>query len=222
MDLAWRQVALDEKEGRLPDYVAETEAEKRMERLSEKSRREGEELRRIRQLNRDGNDDAYLEALGEYLSSHRKERRKQKKKTKEKKGTDTLAKSQKRRKVDRSSSSASRRSRLDDERSDDFTTGSESSNASESENNTNSLLREEEKNVAATKKMVRVGSDQTNKETMPMDLLLTLATDEEEDEGSAVHLGSTLATKWRGTAELESLAKQHRRFVIQVRLDIYM
>ena len=64
MDLAWRQVALDEKEGRLPDYVAETEAEKRMERLSEKSRREGEELRRIRQLSRDGNDDAYLEALG--------------------------------------------------------------------------------------------------------------------------------------------------------------
>ena len=115
MDLAWRQVALDEKEGRLPDYVAETEAEKRMERLSEKSRREGEELRRIRRLNRDGNDDAYLEALGEYLSSHRKERRKQKKKTKEKKGTDTLAKSQKRRKVDRSSLSASRRSRLDDE-----------------------------------------------------------------------------------------------------------
>ena len=83
-----------------------------MERLSEKSRREGEELRRIRRLNRDGNDDAYLEALGEYLSSHRKERRKQKK---EKKGTDTLAKSQKRRKVDRSSLSASRRSRLDDE-----------------------------------------------------------------------------------------------------------
>ena len=55
-----------------------------------------------------------------------------------------------------------------------------------------------------------------------MDLLLTLATDEEEDEGSAVHLGSTLAAKWRGTVELESLAKQHRRFVIQVRLDIYL
>ena len=222
MDLAWRQVALDEKEGRLPDYVAETEAEKRMERLSEKSRREGEELRRIRQLNRDGDDDAYLEALGEYLSSHRKERRKQKQKTKEKKGTDTLAKRQKRRKVDRSRFSASQRSRLDDERSNDFTTGSESSNASERENNTNSLLREEEKNVAATKKMVRVGSDQTNKDEMPMDLLLTLATDEEEGDGSTVHLGSTLAAKWRGTAELESLAKEHRRFVIQVRLDIRM
>jgi hypothetical protein len=206
MDLAWRQVALDEKEGRLPDYVAETEAEKRMERLSEKSRREGEELRRIRQLSRDGNDDAYLEALGEYLSSHRKERRKQKEKTKDTKGTDTLAKSQKRRKVDRSSSSASRTSRLDDESSDVFTTGSEDSSASESENNTNSLLRKEEKNIGATKKMVRVGSDdQTNKE---------------EDDGSAVHLGSTLAAKWRGTAELESLAKEHRRFVIQVRLDI--
>ena len=126
--------------------------------------------------------------------------------------------------MDCSNSSASRRSRLDDERSNVFTTGSESSNASESENNTNSLLREDEKNVAAAKKMVtcRVGGDQTNKETMPMDLLLTLATDEEEDEDSAVHLGSTLAAKWRGTAELESLAKQHRRFVIQVRLDIYL
>ena len=105
-------------------------------------------------------------------------------------------------------------------RSNVSTTGSVSSNASESENNTNSLLRKEEKNVAATKKMVRVGSDQTNKETMPMDLLLTLATDEEGGDGSAVHLGSTLAAKWRGTAELESLAKEHRRFVIQVSLDI--
>lgn len=65
-------------------------------------------------------------------------------------------------------------------RSNVSTTGSVSSNASESENNTNSLLRKEEKNVAATKKMVRVGSDQTNKDEMPMDLLLTLATDEEE------------------------------------------
>ena len=222
MDLAWRQVSLDEKEGRLPDYVAETEAEKRMERLSEKSRREGEELRRIRQLNRDGNDDAYLEALGEYLSRHRKERRKQKQKTKteEKKEADTLAKSQKRRKVDRSRFSASQRSRPDDERSNDFTTGSESSTPSERENNANSLLRKEEMNVAATKKMVRVGSDQTNKDEMPMDLLLTLATDEEEGDGSTVHLGSTLAAKWRGTAELESLAKEHRRFVIQVRLDL--
>ena len=124
--------------------------------------------------------------------------------------------------MDRSHFSASQRSRLDGERSNDFTTGSESSNASERENNTNSLLREEEKNVAATKKMVRVGSDQTNKDEMPMDLLLTLATDEEEGDGSTVHLGSTLAAKWRGTAELESLAKEHRRFVIQVRLDIRM
>ena len=112
MDLAWRQVALDEKEGRLPDYVAETEAEKRMERLSEKSRREGEELRRIRQLNRDGDDDAYLEALGE---SQKGEEEAEEEEDEGKKGTDILAKSQKRRKVDRSSSSASRRSRLDDE-----------------------------------------------------------------------------------------------------------
>ena len=82
MDLAWRQVMLDEKEGRLPDYVAETPAELKLEAIGEKSRRDGEELRRIRQLNQDGNDDAYIEALGEYLSSHRKERRKQKKKTK--------------------------------------------------------------------------------------------------------------------------------------------
>ena len=121
--------------------------------------------------------------------------------------------------MDRSSSSAARRSRKDDESSDAFSTGSESSNASE-RNNTNSLLRKEEKNVAATTKVVRVGSDQTNKDEMPIDLLLTLATDEEEDDGSAVHLGATLAAKWRGTAELESLAKEHRRFVIQVRLDM--
>ena len=175
MDLAWRQVALDEKEGRLPDYVAETEAEKRMERLSEKSRREGGELRRIRQLNRDGNDDAYLEALG----SHRKERRKQKKKTKEKKGRISWRRA---RRGGRWTAQAYRP--LGEAgwmmRSNVSTTGSVSSNASESENNTNSLLRKEEKNVAATKKMVRVGSDQTNKDEMPMDLLLTLATDEEE------------------------------------------
>ena len=133
-------------------------------------------LRRIRQLYRDGNDDAYLEALGE----SQKGEEEAEEEDEGKKGTDILAKSQKWRKVDRSSLSASRRSRPDNERSNVSTTGSESSNASESENNTNSLLRKEEKNVAATKKMVRVGSDQTNKDEMPMDLLLTLATDEEE------------------------------------------
>ena len=68
MDLAWRQVALDEKEGRIPEYVAETEVEKRMERMSKEAKRDVAELRRIRQLNRDGNDDAYFDALEKYLS----------------------------------------------------------------------------------------------------------------------------------------------------------
>jgi hypothetical protein len=70
LDLAWRQVALDEKEGRLPEFVAETETEKRMEALAERARESRQELRRIRQLNRDGNDDAYLAAIGEYLRRH--------------------------------------------------------------------------------------------------------------------------------------------------------
>ncbi len=69
-------------------------------------------LRRIRQLYRDGNDDAYLEALGE---SQKGEEEAEEEEDEGKKGTDILAKSQKWRKVDRSSLSASRRSRLDDE-----------------------------------------------------------------------------------------------------------
>ena len=84
MDLAWRQVALDEKEGNMLPYVAETETEIRMEELSESSRRDVEELRRIKQLNQDGKDDEYLAALGEYLEKKKEEKKKKRKKGRKK------------------------------------------------------------------------------------------------------------------------------------------
>ena len=43
-----------------------------MERMAERARRDGEELRHIRLLNREGNEGACLDALGEHLSSRTK------------------------------------------------------------------------------------------------------------------------------------------------------
>ena len=71
LDLAWRQVAIDEKEGRIPEYVAETEAEKKLERIAERNRKSRAELAKIRTLLAgDSKDiDAGLEAVGRYAAS---------------------------------------------------------------------------------------------------------------------------------------------------------
>ena len=158
MDLAWRQVALDEKEGRLPEYVAETETEKRMERMSERARRDGTELRRIRQLNREGNEDAYLDALGEYLRSHRKERTQQKN---AKKGKNALESNKKRRKMGRSSVSSSRRSGL----------GGESSDASSSSSESRSSIASE----SDMRKTKNVGSSEVKEAEMSVELSLVIS-----------------------------------------------
>ena len=71
LDLAWRQVAIDEKEGRIPEYVAETETEKKLERIAESNRKSRAELAKIRALLA-GNSkdiDAGLEAVGRYATS---------------------------------------------------------------------------------------------------------------------------------------------------------
>jgi len=217
MDLAWRQVALDEREGRLPEVVAETETEKRMEALAERARRSRQELRRIRQLNRGGNDAAYLDALGEYLRSYTREGKgKQKKKdAKKKNAVRAASNAKKRRKVDRSSASASDSARKlglgGDESSDASGSSSESSTSIASI----SSLKKKEKRGAAAEKTTAVGS---NKENEAMELLSSASSSGEENEGSAASLGSMLQLKWRGTAELESLAKKHRRSVLQVRM----
>ena len=67
MDLAWRQVALDEAAGRLPPFVAETEVEKKLERIAEKNRRDKAELARIRKLYAE-DVDAGLEAIGRFAA----------------------------------------------------------------------------------------------------------------------------------------------------------
>eukprot|EP00562_Extubocellulus_spinifer_P032630 CAMPEP_0178731442 /NCGR_PEP_ID=MMETSP0699-20121125/30042_1 /TAXON_ID=265572 /ORGANISM="Extubocellulus spinifer, Strain CCMP396" /LENGTH=469 /DNA_ID=CAMNT_0020383509 /DNA_START=52 /DNA_END=1461 /DNA_ORIENTATION=+ len=67
MDLAWRQVALDEAAGRLPPFVAETAVEKKLERIAEKNRRDKAELARIRKLYAE-DVDAGLEAIGRYAA----------------------------------------------------------------------------------------------------------------------------------------------------------
>ena len=71
LDLAWRQVAIDEKEGRIPEYVAETETEKKLERIAERNRKSRAELAKIRALLAgDSKDiDAGLEAVGRYATS---------------------------------------------------------------------------------------------------------------------------------------------------------
>eukprot|EP00563_Minutocellus_polymorphus_P015134 CAMPEP_0181056380 /NCGR_PEP_ID=MMETSP1070-20121207/19696_1 /TAXON_ID=265543 /ORGANISM="Minutocellus polymorphus, Strain NH13" /LENGTH=465 /DNA_ID=CAMNT_0023135743 /DNA_START=67 /DNA_END=1463 /DNA_ORIENTATION=- len=71
IDLAWRQVAIDEKEGRIPEFKAETEAEKKLERIAERNRKCRAELAKIRTLLAgDSKDiDAGLEAVGRYATN---------------------------------------------------------------------------------------------------------------------------------------------------------
>ena len=71
LDLAWRQVAIDEKEGRLPDFVAETETEKKLERIAERNRASRAELAKIRQLLAGDSQavDEGLEAVGRYAAT---------------------------------------------------------------------------------------------------------------------------------------------------------
>ena len=70
IDLAWRQVAIDEREGRIPEFKAETETEMKLERISERNRKSRAELVKIRALlSGDSQDvDAGLEAVGRYAS----------------------------------------------------------------------------------------------------------------------------------------------------------
>ena len=70
MDLAWRQVAIDEREGRIPEFKAETETEMKLERIAERNRKSRAELVKIRALLAgDSQDvDAGLEAVGRYAS----------------------------------------------------------------------------------------------------------------------------------------------------------
>ena len=70
MDLAWRQVAIDEREGRIPEFKAETETEMKLERIAERNRKSRAELVKIRTLLAgDSQDvDAGLEAVGRYAS----------------------------------------------------------------------------------------------------------------------------------------------------------
>ncbi len=70
MDLAWRQVAIDEREGRIPEFKAETETEMKLERIAERNRKSRAELVKIRALLAgDSQDvDAGLEAVGRFAS----------------------------------------------------------------------------------------------------------------------------------------------------------
>ena len=70
MDIAWCQVAIDEKEGRIPEFKAETETEMKLERIAERNRKSRAELVKIRALLAgDSQDvDAGLEAIGRYAS----------------------------------------------------------------------------------------------------------------------------------------------------------
>lgn len=70
IDVAWRQVAIDEREGRIPEFKAETETEMKLERIAERNRKSRAELAKIRTLLAgDSQDvDAGLEAVGRYAS----------------------------------------------------------------------------------------------------------------------------------------------------------
>ena len=70
IDMAWRQVAIDEREGRIPEFKAETETEIKLERIAERNRKSRAELVKIRTLLAgDSQDvDAGLEAVGRYAS----------------------------------------------------------------------------------------------------------------------------------------------------------
>ena len=70
IDMAWRQVAIDEREGRIPEFKAETETEMKLERIAERNRKSRAELVKIRALLAgDSQDvDAGLEAVGRYAS----------------------------------------------------------------------------------------------------------------------------------------------------------
>ena len=198
MDLAWRQVALDEAAGRLPPFVAETKADKIIERVGEQNKRDGEELRRIRQLSAT-DDDAYLDALGEYLDRRRSG-------SMRKKGSDD-GKGSKRRKKDGADSPAIGK-RADDNAS---VASSSSSSSSDSDSDGDAVIQENGDTV---------GSAGAKKKS-PIELLSSSSSSssssEDEDDDDAP-LGSVLALKWKGQAELLSLAKENQCFVVQVRI----
>ena len=68
MDLAWRQVALDEKEGRIPEFVAETEAERKVEAISAKNKERLLLLRKIKDASKRGDYDEYHRLMDRLLS----------------------------------------------------------------------------------------------------------------------------------------------------------
>jgi len=212
MDLAWRQVALDEAAGRLPPFVAETKADKIIERVGEQNKRDGEELRRIRELSAT-DDDAYLDAVGAYLDRRGKKRAKT--------AEDDSTVDDEREDHEIAAAASSKDSNLggsgngggkcDSSPVIELLLSSSSSSSSSSNSGSDSDDAEDggnnnigSKRNAATGGMLSVEA-----------LLSSSSEDEGEDDDTLPPLGPLLRLEWRDETQLLSLAEKYYCFIVQ-------